>query len=110
MGCLDGFMIGRAPIGNPWVFLKQPRTPDLVERVAVMHDHYRLMRDTILAAAPAERREAARRRALVEFRKHLVGYLRGFPLAKQARVAVLEAQDEATLLALLDGLAERQAA
>src|SRR5262249_6635849 len=105
MGCLDGFMIGRAAIGNPWVFLKQPRHPTLAERVSVIRDHYALMRDTLVGAAPAERIDAARRRALVEFRKHLVGYLRGFPLAKQARVAVLEAQDEATLLALLDGLA-----
>ena len=110
MGCLDGFMIGRAAIGNPWVFLKSPRVPDLAERVEVIRAHYLLMRDTLLAAAPADRVVNARRRALVEFRKHLVGYLRGFPLAKQARVSMLEAQDEATLLALLEGLLQRQAA
>jgi nifR3 family TIM-barrel protein len=109
-GALDGFMIGRAAIGNPWVFLKSPRHPSLAERIDVIRAHYTLMRDTLVAAAPADRVDAARRRAVVEFRKHLVGYLRGFPLAKQARVAVLEAQHEATLLALLDGLPERQAA
>jgi nifR3 family TIM-barrel protein len=109
-GSLDGFMIGRAAIGNPWVFLKSPRAPTLAERVSVIRDHYLLMRESLLAAAPAERRDAARRRALVEFRKHLVGYLRGFPLAKQARVALLQAEDEAALLAGLDALPERQAA
>jgi nifR3 family TIM-barrel protein len=110
MGCLDGFMIGRAAIGNPWAFLKSPRRPSLAERVETIRGHYTLMRDTLIASAPAEQTQAARRRALLEFRKHLVGYLRGFPLAKQARVAMLEAQDEATLLTLLEGLLERQAA
>lgn len=110
MGCLDGFMIGRAAIGNPWVFLKSPRHPSLAERVETIRAHYILMRDTLAAQAPSERVEAARRRALLEFRKHLVGYLRGFPLAKQARVAMLQAQDETALLEGLEGLLERQAA
>jgi nifR3 family TIM-barrel protein len=109
-GALDGFMIGRAAIGNPWVFLNSPRAPSLAERVEVIHAHYALMRESLLAAAPADRVEAARRRALTEFRKHLVGYLRGFPLAKQARVALLQAETEATLLALLDGLLQWEAA
>ncbi len=107
---LDGFMIGRAAIGNPWVFLKQPRMPSLAERVAVMRDHHALLRDSLLAAASLDRVDSTRRRALVEFRKHLVGYLRGFPLAKHARVAVLQAESEPALLELLDGLLEHEAA
>ena len=93
---LDGFMIGRAAIGNPWVFHKDParRRPSLSERVEVIRMHYGWARDS-----------KPERLALVEFRKHLVGYLRGFPLAKQARVALLQAPDEAAFLRGIDALA-----
>ncbi|NIP72343.1 MAG: dihydrouridine synthase, partial [Gammaproteobacteria bacterium] len=64
MGNLDGFMIGRAAIGNPWVFLPDAaaRAPGLPERVAVMIRHYRLMRES-----------RPERQALIEIRKHLAG-------------------------------------
>ncbi|MCH7478272.1 MAG: tRNA-dihydrouridine synthase family protein [SAR324 cluster bacterium] len=98
VGPLDGFMIGRAAIGNPWAFLPEGRDyrPDLPERVEVIREHYRLMR----AAKPA-------RPALIEFRKHLVGYLRKFDHAKTARLALLTAPDEGAFLRLLDELGQR---
>ena len=88
MGPLDGFMIGRAAIGNPWVFLPHAhqRNPDLAERIAVMLQHFEYMRET--------RHE---HRAILEFRKHLVGYLRGFNDAKAARVRLLRVDNEAAL-------------
>jgi tRNA-dihydrouridine synthase B len=99
MGTLDGFMIGRAAIGNPWVFLRQTYRPALPERVEVIREHFALLREAL-----------PERVALLEFRKHLVGYLRGFELAKQARVALLQAPDPAALLRLLDDLGRREAA
>ncbi|HUJ74393.1 MAG TPA: tRNA-dihydrouridine synthase, partial [bacterium] len=99
-GNLDGFMIGRAAIGNPWAFLPQgPRVPTQAERVRIIQLHYGLLRQT-----------KPERPAILEFRKHLVGYLRGFALAKQARVSLLEAQDEAALLRMVEDLAQREAA
>jgi tRNA-dihydrouridine synthase B len=97
LGNLDGFMIGRAAIGNPWAFLRRPeqRHPSLAERAAVMREHYRLMRES-----------RPERSALIEFRKHMAGYLRGFDLAKTARRTLLEITDERTLLQRLDALAE----
>jgi tRNA-dihydrouridine synthase B len=97
MGNLDGFMIGRAAIGNPWAFLPDARRrhPALAERVQVMLRHYALMRE-----------ERPERLALIEFRKHLVGYLRGFQLAKTARRTLLTVADEATLVQRLHALAE----
>jgi nifR3 family TIM-barrel protein len=97
LGNLDGFMIGRAAIGNPWVFCTddQRRHPTLAERVQAMRRHYHLMRES-----------KPERLALIEIRKHFVGYLRGFELAKQARRALLEVTDEATLLERLAALAE----
>ena len=96
MGNLDGFMIGRAAIGNPWVFLPESRRrPTLAERVEVMRRHFELMRQ-----------DRPPRRAVIEFRKHMVGYLKGFDLAKTARMSLLQAPDEGVLLHRLDLLAQ----
>jgi tRNA-dihydrouridine synthase B len=108
LGGLDGFMIGRAAIGNPWVFLRNParRAPSMAERVETLRLHYRLLTETICADPTRKAHLDPLHIALVEFRKHLVGYLRGFPLAKQARVALLEANDEGSFQRLVDGLLE----
>jgi len=97
LGDLDGFMIGRAAIGNPWVFLADAgqRHPTVAERVQVMIRHYHLMRES-----------KPERQALIEIRRHLAGYLRGFQLAKQVRRTLLEVNDEPTLIARLHALAE----
>lgn len=99
MGNLDGFMIGRAAIGNPWVFLPPDgeggQSPTLAERARVMELHYNLMRE-----------HKAERHALIEFRKHMAGYLRGFDLAKTARRTLLEVTCETVLLERLAALAE----
>jgi len=113
LGRLDGFMIGRAAIGNPWAFLRDParRRPSMAERVETILLHYELIRAQKREDAARGLVRDAERLALIEFRKHLVGYLRGFELAKHARVALLEASDEAAFLRLVDGLHElRQAA
>ena len=106
LGRLDGFMIGRAAIGNPWVFLRDPerRKPTMAERVETILLHYRLIRELKLADAANGLVRDPERLALIEFRKHLVGYLRGFDMAKHARVALLEAQDPAGFLRLVEGL------
>lgn len=101
LGNLDGFMIGRAAIGNPWAFLpdQQSAQPGMGERVAVIRRHYDLLRE----AKPEIK-------ALIEFRKHLVGYLKGFGLAKTARLKLLQARDEPTFFHLLSILADDPAA
>jgi len=108
LGRLDGFMIGRAAIGNPWVFLRDParRQPSMGERVETILLHYRLIHEMKREDASRRLVRDPERLALIEFRKHLVGYLRGFEMAKHARVALLEANDEASFLRLVDGLRE----
>jgi tRNA-dihydrouridine synthase B len=112
LGRLDGFMIGRAAIGNPWVFLRDParRAPTMQERVETMRLHYTLLREHICADPTRKAHLDPLHIALVEFRKHLVGYLRGFDMAKHARVAMLEARDESSFLRLVDGLLEARPA
>ncbi len=92
LGNLDGFMIGRAAIGNPWVFSPSGREPSMEERVEVMKKHYWLLRNI----------KSDARRSLLEFRKHLAGYLKGFPLAKMERVDLLQEETEMGLMRKLE--------
>ncbi len=93
---LDGFMIGRAAIGDPWVFWPEAEREKvtLKEKIEVMIQHFQLLRQDLSEA-----------RALIEFRKHLGGYIKGFQDAKSMRQQLMQAQTEqefteqATLLA-----------
>ena len=93
LGPLDGFMIGRAAIGNPWAFLPpdQMRTPTMAERLEVMEQHYHAMRQT-----------KPPRRAVLEFRKHMVGYFKGLENAKALKAMLMQSDEEAVFL---EGLA-----
>ncbi len=84
---VDGLMIGRAAIGNPWIFrdikhylstgnILMP--PSLAERVAVCRQH--------LIAAVDWKEE---RRGVIEMRKHYSGYFRGLPNFKPYRIKLL---------------------
>lgn len=99
MGPLDGFMIGRAAIGNPWALLSGGirRQPTLEQKVAMVRRHFQYSRESKSA-----------RLALIEFRKHLSGYLRGFPNARGVRREMMQIDDERAFLALLDTLAARE--
>jgi nifR3 family TIM-barrel protein len=73
-GC-NGVMIGRAAIGNPWIFQRR----DLVdvpmeERIGVIRSHLAEMVSFY-----------GERRGVVTFRKHIVRYLRGLPNASHVR-------------------------
>jgi tRNA-dihydrouridine synthase B len=73
----DAVMIGRGAIGNPWIFSRtlgllagagDPGPPSLSDRLSVAIEHLDLM-----VEAKGERK------GVMETRKHLVVYLRGFP-------------------------------
>lgn len=87
-GCA-GVMIGRAALGNPWLFgqvraaLRRespPREPTAEERGAVALCHLQM-----LAALQGERR------AVLEMRPVLVRYLRGLPGTRHWRAGVMKA-------------------
>lgn len=84
---VDGVMIGRGGMGNPWVFGQvaaamrgdpQPPPPSIAERLDTVARH---------AAMMVERRGEY---GLVEFRKHAVCYLRGFHAAKPLKKRLLD--------------------
>ncbi|MDH4225692.1 MAG: tRNA-dihydrouridine synthase [Deltaproteobacteria bacterium] len=95
LGNLDGVMIGRAAIGNPWVFLVDGRQtpPTGKEKMDLIIAHYRMTAE-----------EMEPRRAIFGFRKHLALYLRGFENAKRLRAELLTIEEEAPLLAAIRGL------
>lgn len=78
VGC-DGVMIGRAAIGNPWIFARIEREQVKAEDIlALMRRHLALSLDFY-----------GERLGLVLFRKHAQRYLYGLPGARAMRVALL---------------------
>jgi tRNA-dihydrouridine synthase B len=93
-GC-DGVMIGRAAIGNPWLFQRRD-LPDIpwAERAPVILEHLRRM-----VAFHGEVQGHRR------FRKHLRRYLTSTSVSRQQRSVFLRCEDFATFTALLASVA-----
>jgi len=74
---VDGVMMGRAALGNPWLFrrTRQPETITLTERL-----------DTLLEHAALFEAVFGFERSFVVMRKHLMAYASGFSGAKELRV------------------------
>ena len=85
MANLDGFMIGRAAIGNPWCFQDRRKFPEptLDERIEVALKHFHLYRRF--------KRELV---AVREFRKYIGNYVSGFRNAKEWRNNLMLCQNE----------------
>jgi tRNA-dihydrouridine synthase len=84
---VDGVLIGRASMGNPWVF--NGREAAMAERISVALEHARYF---------VENRGEREFKAV---RKHLVGYLRAFPDAASLRMRALNTSSIADLSELL---------
>lgn len=103
-GC-DAVMIGRAAIGNPWIFRRShaylktgvdPGPPTLAEQIDL---YYIQLIETAT--------EKGERRALTETRKHLAMILRGRPNISAVRALALQQTTIAGLKQHLDPLRER---
>lgn len=90
-GC-DGLMIGRAAIGNPWIFRdikayketgKILSPPSLEERVDTLIEHL------LLATQDA----TIERRAVTRFRKYIAGYLKGLPNIAKLRLDLYKSEE-----------------
>jgi len=84
---VDAIMIGRAAIGNPWIFndiktfLQNRRInplPDLSERVSVCLTHLNLAIE-----------KKGEYKGIIEMRKHYAGYFKGLPGFKKVRMDIL---------------------
>jgi len=82
---LDGYMIGRAALGNPWVFWSQSKRDQvtLQDKIDIMVQHFQLLREY-----------KNEKRSLIEFRKHISGYITGFQDAKSCRSLLMHSTCE----------------
>lgn len=100
---VDGILIGRAAIGNPWIFerTKQlmqdliPFEPTITDRVAICREH-------IIAAVDFK----GERQAIFEMRKHYGAYFRGLFDFKQFRIPLVTVTTLSEVLAILDRITE----
>ena len=101
---VDALMIGRAAIGNPWIFKEiksafEDKTfipPALEERINVFLQHLR-------ASIPLK----CEKRACLEIRRHYAGYFKGVSNFKKVRLTLMKAR---TLREIEDVLFEYQGA
>ena len=97
---IDGIMIGRGAIGNPWIFNeikhyfttgKTLPSPDMEERVRVTKNHL----DFSI-------RWKGDKLGIFEMRRHYSNYFKGTPDFKPYRSRLVEAPDYAEVCAILD--------
>ena len=102
---VDGIMLGRAILGNPWLALgvrallegSEPEPyPHAPERLRFAVHHYRTMVD-----------EWGEARAVPQMRKHLGYYLKGFPGASELRERLMRTVTAAETLGIVEATIER---
>ncbi|HHL52942.1 MAG TPA: tRNA dihydrouridine synthase DusB [Flammeovirgaceae bacterium] len=102
---VDGIMIGRAAIGNPWIF-KQIKhymatgehlpPPDMNERVATVKKHLRFSIEW-----------KGERTGIFEMRRHYTNYFKGLINFKPYRQQLVTLEDPTAIFDLLDEIAEK---
>ena len=85
-GC-DGVMIGRAALGNPWIFGRTRHYLDTGELLAPPSTRERF--DVLLDHLRDAARSKGERLAVIEMRKHYSGYLKGLFGAARLRAALM---------------------
>ena len=73
LGNLDGFLIGQATFGNPWVFAATP-PQSFSEKIPLILNHARWLIE-----------DKGETRGCYEIRKHLISYVKSLPNAKAFR-------------------------
>ncbi|MGI9535768.1 MAG: tRNA dihydrouridine synthase DusB [Desulfocapsaceae bacterium] len=89
-GC-DGILIGRAAIGNPWVFSELGRPGNIAGVVAVVRQHLDLI----------DRYIKEPNRSLGSIKNHLGKYFKGFPSSSKTRKEIYEKTDFLSLRSYL---------
>ena len=98
---VDAVMIGRAAIGNPWIFKeiadamqnREDFVPSLCERVEICLRHLHLAIE-----------KKGEYKAIVEMRRHYAGYFRGIPDFKKYRLQLVTLKTRQEIVDLLSGL------
>lgn len=98
-GC-DAVMIGRAAIGNPWIFKECKEylergilisKPTMIEKIDMIKKHYNLLKE-----------DKNEKLALLEIRTHALAYLKGLPEAKYYKDLICKTKTEEEFLNILN--------
>ena len=99
---VDGVMIGRASIGNPWFFNQVKHylktgtelpSPTLSERIKVVKEHLEF-----------SIKWKGERVGVVEMRRHYANYFKGIPNFKPIRTKLVTLDDPKSLFEVIDGI------
>ena len=103
---VDGILIGRGAIGNPWIFEQCQRAfRGEPEREITVAERVDVCRRHLLAAAEFK----GERTAVFEMRKHYGAYFKGLYNFKPFRLTLVATPTLADTLAVLDKIADRYA-
>lgn len=113
--CVDGLLVGRGAIGNPWIFrelraalsgAQSCTTPTDAEKRAVLLQHFERLYSLKLIEGKFRRKARfdAESGAVRHFRGHLVRYLQGYPRWRQVLNHLPELASRNQLTALLDAV------
>ena len=111
---VDGVMIGKAAVGNPWIFQEawsvlhghRIQPPSMQERRSVIEEHLRALIAHKERAGKSRRhpQNGAEQSAVLHFRAHLVGYIKGFKKSAEVRRTLQDMRQVADVMAAVDGL------
>ena len=100
---VDGLLIGRGAIGNPWIFEQCRRAFDgLEEREITVAERVEVCRRHLLDAVAFK----GERTAVFEMRKHYGAYFKGLANFKPFRLGLVATPTLSDTLAVLDSIAE----
>lgn len=95
LGNLDGFMIGRASFGNPWVFDSESKQLTFRQKLPLIKKHV-----TYLI------QDKGQKRAMFEIRKHLAAYVKGMPGASDYRSQLVQVESKKEMFTILEKIAK----
>jgi tRNA-dihydrouridine synthase B len=102
---VDAIMIGRAAIGQPWIFRdikhyletgKKLPPPDLSEKIRLARTHFQ--KSLEWNGEP---------RGIFEMRRHFINYFKGLPDFKETRLRLVTSTDVSEILEILDYIGEK---
>lgn len=96
---VDGIMIGRASIGNPWIFKRLIHFLQTKEKLPEIENEEKL--ETILKHIELEVKEKGERVGIQELRKHMACYIKGIDDASKIRAKINSINNKEELEELL---------
>ncbi len=96
LGNLDGFLIGQASFGNPWVFLPDARLLSFSEKLPIIRAHGEWLIES-----------KGLRVGCFEIRKHLLSYVKGLPQAKAYRSRLCRVESLPDIEAILSEIVDQ---